>query len=273
MPFRRIEKLPSVQNVAVGQTSVLHCPVGMTYDFIDLILTDLALAEMTNIEIKINGKTVQSYATGTLLDQINTYHGRTAFQNGVLRIWFMRPELPALQIPSNGMLIDQRYLTSLGTADVATLSVQWDNDAGATGCAVEAYAQKSDPQPLGIFVKAKSFPRSFATTGQQEIDTLPRSGARIAAIHLFKADVSKVDVEVDGRKIYDVTKTLGEEIQTDFGKTPITAAATHIDFIANGSIEDALKTYGVKDMRLRPTIDTTGSVNTIVEYLDGFEGI
>lgn len=273
MATRKIEKLPSVQNVSAGSTAALHLPCGMTYDYIDFVLENITLAQMTNIEVRINGKTIQNFGSGTELDTINKYHGRVAFQNGVLRLWFMRPELPTLQIANNGSLVDQRYVTSIGTSDVATFSIHFDISGDCVSPTVTAYAQKSPAAPLGFFTKIKAFPRSYSTTGQQEIDTLPRSGARIAAIHLFKSDVSEVNVEVDSIKVYDVTKTLGEELQKDFGKSPVSDSATHIDFLMNGSLDDALKTYGVQDMRLRPVIDTVGSVRTVVEYLDGYEGI
>lgn len=262
--MKRTIKLPSVQNVAAGATCNLDCSVGLTYDFIDMVLTNITLAQLTNIKVNINGKTIQEFASGTELDNINKFHGRTAFQNSVLRLWFMRPELKDAR---------ERYMTSLGTADVQTFSISADIDGACVSPALVMYAQQGAATPFGAVTKVKAFPRTFATSGKQDIDTLPRSGARIACIHLFKSDISYVEMEVDGRKAVDVSKAVMQEIQTDFGKVPVTASATHIDFLVNGLLKDALRTDGVQDMRVQPTLDTSGAVRTVVEYIDGFEGI
>lgn len=271
--MRQYVKMPSVTNVAAGASFSIHLPVGKSYDFVDLALTNITLAQLTNLELRLNGKTVQTFATGTELDAINKFHGRRAFANGILRLFFMRPELEALQIASGGKLIDQRFITSIGTSDLQTMSLHGDVDAACTNPAIVCYSQQGPAMPLGIFTKIKAFPRSFATSGAQEIDTLPRSGARIATLHLFKADISNVAVEVDSRKVIDGTKTCMEEQQTEFGKVGQTASATHVDFVVNGSLEDALPTVGVQDLRVQPTLDTSGDVRTVVEYIDGFEGI
>lgn len=261
--MRKIVKLPSMSNVAAGAVATLNCPVGLTYECFTLKYTGVTLAQMTNIEVRVNGKTIQKFASGTELDEINTYHGRKA-ASGYLNIWQVRPELKAL--------LDQR-MTALGTADVQTLSLLVEIDAAATAPVLVAYALQSVPQPLGLICKVKAFPVSFATSGEQEIDNLPKSGARVAAIHLMKSDVSKVEVELDSIKVIETPKALAEELQTKYGKTPQTAVATHVDFLLDGDIKHAMATAGVQDFRVRPTIDTSGEVRCVVEYLDGYEGI
>lgn len=261
--MRRLNKLPSVDNVAAGNQAVLNCPVGLTYDFIDLVYSGVTLAQLQNIEVVINGKTIQKFLNGTELDNLNQFYGRGA-ANGVLRLWFERPELSELRV---------RRLTSLGTADVQTLTVQMDIDGAAVDPAISAYAMLGAPQPLGLVTKVKAFPVTFATSGQQEIDNIPRSGASICAMHLFKADISNVEVESNSVKLLDATKTVSEDIQSKYGRTPITASATHVDFCVNGDPRQALNTKGMSDLRLRPTIDTPGAVRVVVEFIDGFAGI
>lgn len=262
--MKKFTKLPSVSNVAAGATATLDLPLGLTYDVLMVNLTNITLAQLTNIEIRVNGKTVQEFATGTELDNINKYHGRLAFANGVLPIFFMRPELS---------LPGERAITALGTADIATLSFHADVDAACTSPAITIYAQQSAQTNLGVITKIRAFPRAAATSGDFEITNIPRSGARIACVHLFKADISHCVIKVDGREAVDATKTLLEQMQSAWGKTPVTASATHVDFVLNGNIQDALITAGVQDLLVRPTLDTEGAVRTIVEFFEEFAGL
>lgn len=270
--MRKTVKMPSMANVGAGQTATLNCPVGLTYDVISLeysgkkadTTTDITLDDLQNIEVRVNGKAVQSFKDGLEADIINKYHGRGAAE-GILNIWFVRPEMATLT--------DQR-LTALGTRDVQTLSVHVDGESTLASLNLSAKAVQSEPQLMGAITKIKSFPASFAVSGEVEIDNIPRNGgAMIGAIHLFKSDISNVEMEVNSNKAFDASKAYAEEIQKRYKKTPQTANATHIDYLLEGDLKQALDTRGVQDMRIRPTLDTSGSVRTVVEYIDGFAGI
>lgn len=261
--MRKLDLLPSFSPISAGSDCTLNMPVGLTYEAVLLAYSGITLAQMKNIEVLINGKVIQKFATGTILDQINQFYKRGTAA-GVLVLWFSRPELN---------LVAEQRLTAIGTADVQTFSLRMDIDAGAAAPAITAYAIKSAQQPLGMITKIKNFPVTFATAGQQDIDNIPRSGARIAAVHLFKADISSVAVEVDSTKIVDSTKTVIHAFLGYCDRTPLTASATHIDFLADGDIFHALPTEKTKDLRIRPYLDTAGLVNVIVEYLDGFDGL
>src|SRR3990167_485169 len=92
---RIIKKLPSARNVAAGAKFVQECPVGLTYDRILMKLTNVTLAQITNIEVVANGKTIQRYATGTRMQDLNEYYGRP-LNSGYLTFFFERPELTTL---------------------------------------------------------------------------------------------------------------------------------------------------------------------------------
>jgi len=259
--MRRFNKLPSFSNVAAGNQATLNCPVGFTFDQIKFAYSGATSDQIKNIRVKVNGKAIQEFKDVAEINMLNDYYGRNT-ESGYFTLFFNRPEMatPAVQ-----------RLTGLGTQDVATLSVELDIDSGATSPTISASAIWSEPQPLGLFTKVKSFPRSFATTGQQDIDSIPRVD-RIAAIHLIKSDVSKVDLQINSTKVYDLDKSSGESAQKDYGRVPQTSKATHIDFMLEGDINQAMTTQGVQDLRVQPTIDTTGEVRVVVEYLGGFAG-
>lgn len=256
-------QLPTLDGVAAGAKATLSCPILRTYHEITLEFSGVTLAQLQNLELMVNGKVIQSYADGTRLNQINTYHGRVDnTANGFLTLYFDRPEL-----------IDAfRKQFAMGTQDVQSVALRFDIDAAAAAPVITAHARISAPSQIGTICKVKVYPKAFSTGGTQEIDNLPR-GPRVACVHFFKADVNDVEVEVDAVKVFDASKSLAEDIQLREGKVPQTAAATHLDFIVNGDTRDALATMNSTDLRYRLDLGTSGTVDTVVEYFDQFAGI
>lgn len=264
-----IVQLPSVSNVTEGSTFTVHCPVGRTYESIHLQMGGTVFQEddILNLSVNVNGKPIMTFGTGTELRQINDFYGRPdqsahiGANSGTLDIYFRRPEL----------LEQFRNLTALGTQDVDTLTITGDL-SGTTSPTLTAHAVLGRPAAMGAITKVRRFPVTFSTSGQQEIDRLPM-GPRIIAVHLFKSDISDVEVEADGVKIVDASKDLLNILQENEGRVPVTGSATHVDFCLDGDLRNALVTQGLQDFRLRPTLDTSGAVTAVVEYLDGFAGL
>ena len=208
MSIRKLTKMPSINNVNAGATCTCELPVGLTYDKLQILLTNITLAQLSNIEIRANGKTIQEFKTGTEIDALNKFHGRRAFANGVLDIWFIRPEL--------NLPVEQR-MTALGTADLSTLAFHADINAACSSPAMEMLAQQSEREPMGVVTKIRRFPRSSAAAGLFEISNLPKLG-NIACVHFFKSDVSHVLAKVDGRETVDASKVQLEEFLSSMGK-------------------------------------------------------
>ena len=260
----RITKLmPSLSGVAGGSTAVLNCPLGLTYDSIKFHLSGVTLPDITNIKVLINGKVIQSFKGALQLGKINKYHKRGHESTGYMTLWFIDPSKLSLQ--------DKRA-TAIGTSDIKTFSVEFDIDSGVVSPVITATAVQSNPSKLGVIRKVKEFPLSSATAGLIEVDNIPTSNARIQAIHCFKNDVDKVEVEIDSRKAFEATKSLTEALVRDYDKQP-QANCTHVDFQLEGDLTQAIVTQGVQDLRLRMTLGTAGQVGIVVEYLDGLGGI
>jgi hypothetical protein len=262
--MRITNKMPSVTNVAPGSKAVLNLPLGRTYDLLQLEYAGVTLAQIKNLELEINGKVVQRFRDGVQLADLNSYWGRPVDSTGLLTMWFVRPEF--------NTLVDQR-LTALGTVDIKTLALKFDIDAAADAPVLEAYAVQSEPQPLGLITKVKSFQSSTAVSGLQEIDNIPTNAARIAAIHLFKADIEQVEVEINSMKAFELKKASAENIQKKYGRVPLTAKASHIDFVLEGDNAQAMVTQGIQDFRIKPVHTAAGNTELVVEYFDGLAGI
>lgn len=261
--MREHAKLPTVYNVTPGGEFTLECPVRPTYEKITLKLTNITPAQLTALEIRVDGRPVQRFKDAVRVNAINNYYKR-GVTGGYVDFHFTRPEMASV--------FEQR-MTALGTADIKTLTIVGKIDAACVSPAVEAYAIRSEPQPIGLITKIREFPMSFAVSGQVDIDKIPLSRAALAAIHLFKSDVSACTVEANNAKIYERPKEAGEHDQSGRNRTPQNAACTHLDFMLEGSIREALTTEGIQDFRLRPTIASSGSLDVVVEYLDGIGGL
>lgn len=266
-------KLPSVANVAAGSTMSLQIPRGHVIDAVILEMTNITLAQLTNIELRIAGKPVMKFASGTEIDEINQFYGRGASASGVLALWFMRPELMKHYVTDKaGRVVPAGRLTSLGTSDIPTLTLHADINAACVSPACTARALTSGVgQPLGLINKVKRFPYNSAVSGEVQVDNIPRV-ARIAAIHFKKADVDAVTIDVDSVEVFNASKTTAHEVAGYNGRTA-QAGYTHVDFIQAGDITKALILAGVQDFRAKMDLGTSGAFDIIVEYLDGLEGI
>ncbi len=264
--MRNTVKLPTLQNIAAGAHGVLNCPLGMSYDLIQFKLTNCVAADLNNFKVKVGSRTHVEVADAGLLDDLNGYYQRDN-QAGYFTLWFYRPEMATEQ---------ERALTVMGTADIPSLTIEFDMDAGTTSPAVEAWAVQRGAQPMGLITKIKTYPVTFATSGKQDIDNIPR-GARISAFHLQKSDVSEVELEVNNGtgagKIIEASKGLLEVLQKQHNRTPVTASMTHIDMNLLGLLGGPMPTSQLQDMRIKPTIDSSGALTTVVEYIDGHNGI
>lgn len=285
--MRELVKLPSLSNVAPGSTATLRLPLGKTYDAIFLRATvadgdtmpDQGDA-LKNIEVNINGKPIRSYGDDAELHRLNAFYGAGAMSDAGLDAGSPAEHVHMIRFDSpHFRTIAGRRVTSLGTKDVQSADVQAEIPADAPASfTLEAYAIRREPEKMGAIVKVKRFPVSFATAGEQDIDSIPR-GPRIAAIHLHDLEgsdnVERVRVEADSRTIYDQPRDLARFVQSeniDDQRVPSTDW-THIEWTGDGDPARALRTGKLSDFRLRLDLANPGSVVAVVEYLDGFEGI
>lgn len=264
--MRNLIELTTPQGVAASSKVIINLPVGMTYDQINFQNSaSLTPDKMTNFKLKAGAKTIIDVTSFEVIEDLNKYYNRVQNTN-IYTLWFLRPELKE----------DVRALYSFGTANVGSLTVEFDIPAGVVSPTCKVFGVQRSAQNMGLVTKIREFPTSFATSGNQQIDNIPRA-ANIAAIHLKKADVSLVEFEINSgtgpAKIIDTSKTVIEAYQKQYARVPQTAKYTHLDFCLTGDVYSPLPSMGLADMRVRPTIDTSGALTTIVEYLDGENGI
>jgi hypothetical protein len=178
--MRPTKQLASISNVSPGANAVLGLPIGVAYEVVKFKMSGITPAQMLNLVLRINGRAVQTWKSGAELQAINAYKGYAADATGYLTWYFVRPEL--------NMIGDQRF-TKLGTADLQTVTIEFEVDAATTVPIIKASALISNNAPLGVLNKVLRFSKAAAVAGLNEIDNVPTGGARISAIHFKKADL------------------------------------------------------------------------------------
>lgn len=263
---KKIYELPSISRVVAGSTAILELPINPTYHDIVFTLTGtaLAVAHVGQIRVLVNGNEIQRYANLQRLMDLNAYYGRATDTVNEFQISFARDEYNDLAY---------KRAPALGTQGLETVTIEMDLQAAfpANGTIVARALIDTVPQPLGVFNRIREVGLSSSVVGVVETDKIPKGGAVYQAIHCFKADISRIEFEVDGVKVIASTKATLERLQKAIrpvARVPQTAKATHIDFLLEGDAGDLLNTQNVKDIRARLTFDTVGSCDLVLEQLD-----
>lgn len=268
--MKKIVRLPSLSRVTAGSKATLELPLGNTYERIIFTATagaNFDAGDIGRIDVLINGNVVQTYKNLQRLIDINGYYNRdadtVAGTGGQFALHFTRAEL-----------VDNvwRKAPGFGTNDVQTMHIEIQIDAAApSDLAITAHALVNPVrEALGAFFRIREFPVSNATAGILEADKLPR-GAWYSVVHLFKSDIKSVEVVANDVKIFDATKEILERVQkgaSPVKRVPVTAKATHIDFVPDGNLLDSLPTAGLNDFRIKMDLTTSGAVDIVAETLD-----
>ena len=272
--MRLYQKLPSFSSVAKGETAVLTCPIGATYDQIVVKHTGVTAAKIKNIKVKANGKLLVSFKSGTDLNKFNDRYGYKLTAS-FLDIHFKRDELNTLLV--------QRGL-SLGTsnqfqnADVITsITIEFDIDATATAPVLKAFAYQSDIAPFGMCTKNRHVPLAISA-GENEIDNIVMApNTRIMAIHVVTAaTVDQLKVQRNGATLFDLPTDVVAKLNAANDRKAQTDWDS-VDFVLEGDIKQAVSCDGVQDFRLTITAadDTTAATPAylIVEYISRLQGL
>lgn len=281
---RKIVLLPSLSRVQPGSKATLEIPTGPTYMRVDLTVSAAAGLDATDIgkiSVLLNGNVAQEYTNLQRLLDLNTYYDRdsdsVAATSITFALHFFRGELLSAQrlmYQGQPTIVDYRRMPGIGTDDVASFHIEMDIAAAAPAdIAITAHAYY-DPvsQPLGVFTRVRELPAAFAVAGLVEVDKLLK-GPIYQAIHLFKSDVTSVEVLHNSVKIIEATKSILERLAQSASpvkRVPVTARATHIDFCLEGDVEQCLVTSEreTKDFRIKMNITAAGNVDVVTETFD-----
>lgn len=261
----QLRRLPSANTVAAGATSTFQIPLGPTYRSFELRPTiagaDATEAEMRaqieRVRVKING-IARIDVAGTRLLDLYEYYGFT-IDAGVFPILLTRPYARTPEGEEN---------VAVGTNNVDTLTVEIDLAAGATIDALPMDAWMTlERRDLGIIfeVRENSFVASGA--GQLEIPTLPKSNGDLAALHLFSANITALQILIDSAVHFDGDIETMHNVLKRVSRVPVTNVV-HFEATALDRLNDALPLANVQDFRQKLTMSGAGTVVAVVETIN-----
>ena len=267
MSLKLTRRMPSFEGVAANQTATLRLPIGFTYHQLWIAYGGtFTLANMTEIRVVANGQTIMRLDSGAVLDDYNTYEGRTA-AGGLLCIDFDR----------YGMRTRAgEEFTALGTGapndttPLTTLAVEIDI-ATATGPTLSARAVQSVPRPLGLIKKVRTFTFAPTGAGDFEIADLPRGDLINKVFFGFSANaISRLQLERDNFTVFDRQELLNDRIQADGVRVPQADYFVY-DPTEGGNGAEGLVTANVNDLRFILTMSGAASLTVGVEYIGSIE--
>jgi len=266
MAFRMTRQLPSFKGVVAGSTATLDVPLGWTYHSFLITYSSVTLAELNEIRLLVDGRTVQRYKGGSArLDTINQYSGMSA-ANGVIRLEQDRYSL---------ITRDAIELSALGTGaqgnDIGPqpeqVTIEVDIDSAAASPVLSASAIRSASTPVGRILELREFGYNPSASGEFQISDLPLGdGWPINKLYFFSSDINSVQVERDDRTIFKRKPAENDLVQSDGIRTP-QAGLYVVDPSEIGYGSDDIVTEGVQDFRITLDMAAAGSLPVVVEYL------
>ena len=259
--------LPQV-SMNVGGTSTVVCPIGRTYHSFLINATNCTLAEITEIRVVANGKTIERFTSGTELDEINQIDGIASVGAGD----FSNPLFLNLDRKSLRTR-DAEEVTALGTGNpedpqpISTLQLEIDTDSGATGANFTIQAEQSSAQNSGLVKLVRQFTYNANSAGIFEISDLPK-GDLISRIWFKSASIDNVEVERDQFTVFDRSTAVNNFRLALDGFRTAPASGFLIEFGGeSGFGAGPLATAGVQDLRFKLEMSGASSIPVVVEYL------
>lgn len=273
MGQRIYKKVQAPEGVAPDQTATVKFAIGSKYHDCALV-TNMNLADMTEIRLIANNKTIHRY-TATRRDLMNRFYGLPAFDNasgkGVLFIPFDRKALKVRTMEE---------LTGINTGvagengeKISALYLEVDIAAGAVAPTLDVYATVSaaTADGVGTVMHVTTHNRTAAGSGELEVSDLPFNQPTAAALNaafLFPSanDMNKIIVERGLYKVFERTKQINEYLQ-QIGERVPQAGMQVVDFTENGYGANALDLRGYQDFRYRLDMSGAATITFVSEYL------
>lgn len=263
--------------VATGMATLdLRQYFGHVYDRIILQLggTTFTKAMIAEIRIKANGKLIFQ-DSGSRIDLRNQYRGLAASAS-LLTVDFSEPRIK-----------DQleQLIGSMDTgpnSGIQSLTMEVDI-AGATAPTLAAtlqcsYQDTQTKQAADLIGKVLNYTFPATATSSKFPLAIPfgkQGGSLIKRVHLFVTSgtitINGMTINKNGAPIHDITNTVNQFIQSEYGRTPQGGIGYTVDFIADNNMNaNILNAAEATSMEYYADITVTvaGNLMAVVEMLD-----
>lgn len=265
---RSVVELPSFNAVAPGQTATLDIPLGNLYHGLVLTYTTATAgganqvnmeAELTEFRLKVDGKVQRRFSMAEL-NVLTGFRG-IPFQTGIVPIFFSEPWRRTIQ---------GEDALAWGTADLNTMTLEIDIDAGASSPTLEARGVINRiARPMGPIVKWRKFNANAGGAGLFNIQTLPKIDSYYG-VHFATASIDNARALLDQVETWNFTEAQMQAFLTNEGLTPQTGYY-HLVWDATNRLADSLPMVvgdrRAGDFRIDLTMAAAASFDYITETL------
>lgn len=221
-----------------------------------------------NMVLRHNGEQIMEGTATFFLDLQKYYNDAYSADNvaGVIPIYFA---------PSHFNNFSERQLYAVGTQDLQTMTIDMNILSTTNMATIDVYSEVTpEVRPRGQHLRIKKFPRTFATTGDQEVPDLPLEGGTVAykALHIEAGSgtFTKATVKVGNYAIFDQIENALNQVLIETARRNPQTGYFHIDFGRSNDITGFLPMLGVQDFRIIPTWATAPSnYNIYAEQVHG----
>lgn len=275
MSQRIFKKLQTPEGLGRGQTATVKFPIGSKFHDCSIV-TNMDLADMTEIRLIANNKTIHRYSA-TERDAINQFFGLPAFgSEKILYIPFDRKALKSRNMEevtgiNTGVETDKGDTIRALYLEVDIRDT--DYSLGTTAPTMEVFSTTSaaTEDGTGTVMHVTKHNRSAAGAGELEVSDLPFNAPTAAALNacfLFPSenDISRIVVERGLYKVWERKKALNERM-AKIGERVPQSGMHAIDFTENGYGANALDLRGYQDFRYRLDVTGASQITFISEYL------
>lgn len=263
--MQHLIKLPAFLPVAAGSPAALQLPMGPTYH--QLILrykrsgTDATeaqcKADLTEIRIKANGKTLFQASAKDVIDLLNKFYG-IAFTAGQIVIPMARPWMKNLSVEET---------LAWGTLGLNSLSIEVDIAGTSVSPTLEIMADidSTNRRQLGGIIEVHKQLFSTAVSGVMEIRGLGTTNGQLVAMHLENSNITKAEVYLDKTVFLDADLEVVKSLYQWAGERSNQAGYVHIDACYRNRLSDVWPIANVSDFLLKATLSASGSVPITME--------
>lgn len=263
------DEIVRVENLGPGLRCLVTPGVGKTWLDFHIELTNITLAQATNIKLLLISPTktvtLQEFKDGDELKDYNDYFGRKT-DSAKLSFYFRKPEMETEA---------QSMAFALGTGGLQDLRVEFTVDAGVTSPGVQAWGRKVANRSVaaGLLPYVVNHNVGGSAEGTVHYDAIEKRD-RISSIHVLNDKVDHCLLKVDDAIAYNLSRARGDFDAGAGGRTPYgSTKGMVIDFTTAGVIDEALvmqaPNYQVQQMRLSTTLGASPAavVRYLVEYV------
>lgn len=260
---RFTKNLPSVQGVGAGQTATLNIPLGQEFE--ELIIeiknngtpagVDKLKEILKELRLIVNGQVTKRISGEHLLHLNNFYDIKRS--QGILRVPFARHYMHTKF---------ERELTGLGTANLQTVTVEFDIASTAVNPSIDVFAKtRGIANPIGAHIKWIPYTVSSVSAGKfEKADFVKVKGEVTLGFHIFSNKITSAKVNADGIDIYNYTKALSDLTNESAGRV-VSADVFDIDLLEKNQLEDSLPIFNTQDFRLEMEASDAISNLTILQ--------